>query len=65
MSLLIKNPRVAKKMQEEIVSVEGRERMANEDDVEYLHCVVMETPRLYPSLRLLLPHESAEDCRVR
>ncbi|GLJ35103.1 hypothetical protein SUGI_0706490 [Cryptomeria japonica] len=67
MSSVIKNPDVAKKMQEEIELVVGRERIVNEDDVasmDYVQCVVKETLRLYPTLPLLLPHESTKDCRV-
>ncbi|GLJ22391.1 hypothetical protein SUGI_0421480 [Cryptomeria japonica] len=67
MSLVIKNTVVAKKMQEEIESVVGRERIVNEDDVvsmEYVQCVVKETLRLYPAVPLMIPHESTEDCTV-
>ncbi|GLJ22379.1 hypothetical protein SUGI_0421240 [Cryptomeria japonica] len=49
MSAILKNPGVAKKMQEEIDSVVGRERTVNERDIsslEYVQCVVKETLRL-------------------
>ncbi|GLJ22384.1 hypothetical protein SUGI_0421360 [Cryptomeria japonica] len=67
MSLILKNPGVAKKMQEEIDSVVGRERSVSEDDVasmEYVQCVAKETLRLYPVAPLLVPHESTQDCIV-
>ncbi|GLJ22355.1 hypothetical protein SUGI_0420900 [Cryptomeria japonica] len=58
MSEILRNPGVAKKMQEEIESVVGRERAVSERDIgsmEYVQCVVNETLRLYPALPLLLP----------
>ncbi|GLJ22365.1 hypothetical protein SUGI_0421010 [Cryptomeria japonica] len=67
MSEILRNPSVAKKMQEEIESVVGRERTVSERDIgsmEYEQCVVKETLRLYPALPLLLPHESTQDCAV-
>ncbi|GLJ22352.1 hypothetical protein SUGI_0420820 [Cryptomeria japonica] len=67
MSEILRNPSVAKKMQEEIESVVGRERAVSERDIgsmEYVQCVVKETLRLYPALPLLLPHESTQDCAV-
>ncbi|XP_057869276.2 cytochrome P450 750A1-like [Cryptomeria japonica] len=67
MSAILKNPGVAKKMQEEIDSVVGRERTVSERDVasmEYVQCVVKETLRLYPAAPLLLPHESIQDCTI-
>ncbi|XP_057869275.2 cytochrome P450 750A1-like [Cryptomeria japonica] len=67
MSEILRNPGVAKKMQEEIESVVGRERAVSERDIgsmEYVQCVVNETLRLYPALPLLLPHESTQDCTV-
>ncbi|GLJ22385.1 hypothetical protein SUGI_0421400 [Cryptomeria japonica] len=58
----------AKKMQEEIDSVVGRERSTvSERDIsslEYVRCVVKETLRFYPPAPLLLPHESTQDCTV-
>ncbi|KAH9290543.1 hypothetical protein KI387_034660, partial [Taxus chinensis] len=67
MSAMVENPEVAKKMQEEIESVVGRERAVKESDLasmEYLQCVVKETMRLYPAVPLLIPHESTEACTV-
>ncbi|GLJ22356.1 hypothetical protein SUGI_0420910 [Cryptomeria japonica] len=49
MSEILRNPGVAKKMQEEIESVVGRERAVSERDIgsmDYVQCVVYETLRL-------------------
>ncbi|GLJ47684.1 hypothetical protein SUGI_1007070 [Cryptomeria japonica] len=67
MSAILKSPVVAKKMQEEIESVVGKERTVSESDLagmEYVQCVVKETLRLYPVVPLLLPHESTQNCTV-
>ncbi|KAH9319494.1 hypothetical protein KI387_021263, partial [Taxus chinensis] len=67
MSEMVKNPRVAKKLQEEIESVVGKDRIVTESDLgsmEYLKCVVKESLRLYPPAPLLFPHESTQDCIV-
>ncbi|KAH9290542.1 hypothetical protein KI387_034659, partial [Taxus chinensis] len=67
MSAMVENPEVARKLQEEIESVVGRERAVKESDLpsmEYLQCVVKETMRLYPAVPLLIPHESTEACTV-
>ncbi|KAH9320224.1 hypothetical protein KI387_021993 [Taxus chinensis] len=67
MTALLINPRVAKKLQEEIDSIVGKHRMVTESDLptmDYLQCVLKESLRLYPPGPLLLPHESREACTV-
>ncbi|KAL7131497.1 hypothetical protein ABFS83_12G007400 [Erythranthe nasuta] len=67
LALLIKNPRVMKKVQKELEQVVGLERMVEESDLdqlEYLDMVVKETFRLHPVAPLLIPHYSTEDCTV-
>ncbi|KAH9306142.1 hypothetical protein KI387_010546 [Taxus chinensis] len=67
MSLLVRNPQIAKKLQEEIESVVGKHRLVTESDLgrmEYLQCVVKESLRLYPPAPLMTPHESTEVCEV-
>ncbi|GLJ18947.1 hypothetical protein SUGI_0338880 [Cryptomeria japonica] len=67
MSEMVRNPQVAKKLQAEIESVAGKDRMVRESDLvgmEYLKCVVKEVFRLYPPGPLMLPHEAREDCTV-
>ncbi|GLJ22357.1 hypothetical protein SUGI_0420920 [Cryptomeria japonica] len=67
MSEIIQNPGVAKKMQEKIESVVGRERIVCQHDIgslEYVQCVVKETLRSYPVLPFIFPHESTQDCIV-
>ena len=66
-SELIKHPRVMKKLQKEIETVVGMERMVDESDLqklEYLDMVVKESMRLHPVGPLLIPHASMEDCTV-
>lgn len=67
LSLLLNNPLILKKAQNEIDKVVGQDRLIDESDVAklpYLHCVIKETTRMYPVGPLLVPHESSEECVV-
>eukprot|EP01018_Ginkgo_biloba_P008242 Gb_16677 [translate_table: standard] len=67
MSELLLNPSMMKKVQDELESVVGLNRMVEESDLpqlEYLKVVVKETLRLHPPGPLLIPHEAREDCIV-
>ena len=66
-SELIKHPRVLNKVQKELETVVGLDRMVEESDLErleYLDMVVKETLRLHPVAPLLVPHAAMEDCTV-
>ncbi|KAK2660685.1 hypothetical protein Ddye_007218 [Dipteronia dyeriana] len=65
MTYLMKNPRVMKKVQEEVRNLVGAKGFVDEDDVErlsYLKDVVKETMRLQPTVPLLVPRETTEKC---
>ncbi|CAK8537863.1 unnamed protein product [Lathyrus sativus] len=67
MTALMKNPRVMKKVQEEIRKVFGEKGFIEEEDVQklpYLKAVIKETMRLYPSLPILLPRETMKECEI-
>ncbi|XP_062113754.1 cytochrome P450 71AU50-like [Humulus lupulus] len=67
MSELIKHPTTMKKLQEELKTMVGMERMVEESDLEklpYLDMVIKESMRLHPVAPLLLPHAAMEDCMV-
>ncbi|XP_039171890.1 cytochrome P450 81Q32 [Eucalyptus grandis] len=67
MSLLLNHPDVMKKAQVELDDVVGRDRLANEADIQKLPClqnIINEVLRLFPPAPLLAPHESAEDCMI-
>ncbi|XP_027079521.1 cytochrome P450 71AU50 [Coffea arabica] len=64
---LLKNPRVMKKVQQELDEKVGLHRMVEESELEnltYLDMVVKEALRLHPVVPLLLPHAALEDCIV-
>ncbi|KAF6147126.1 hypothetical protein GIB67_036845 [Kingdonia uniflora] len=66
-SEVMKHPRVLKRVQEELRSVVGMDRMVDEADIsklEYLNMVVKESMRLHPVGPLLAPHESMEDLTI-
>ncbi|GAA0159154.1 oxygenase [Lithospermum erythrorhizon] len=67
MAEVIKHPNVLKKIQEELDSVVGRDRMVSEHDLahlNYLRCVVRETFRMHPAGPFLIPHESIRATKI-
>ena len=67
LSELFRNPRVMKKLQQELQSVIGMDRMVEEKDLDkldYLDMVVKESFRLHPVAPLIVPRESREDITI-
>ncbi|CAA0383737.1 unnamed protein product [Arabidopsis thaliana] len=70
MAELVKNPRVMKKVQDEIrtcIGIKQNEKI-EEDDVDklqYLKLVVKETLRLHPAAPLLLPRETMSQIKIQ
>ncbi|KAJ0795317.1 putative cytochrome P450 [Helianthus annuus] len=67
LSLLLNHPQVLQKAQNEIDKKTGKVRLVDESDMvdlPYLHCIINESFRLYPTVPLLLPHESSQDCII-
>ncbi|CAA7056246.1 unnamed protein product [Microthlaspi erraticum] len=67
MAEVIKQPRVMRKIQEELESVVGSNRMVDESDLvhlNYLRCVVRETFRMHPAGPFLIPHESVRPTTI-
>ncbi|XWS50710.1 hypothetical protein CRYUN_Cryun12cG0110000 [Craigia yunnanensis] len=64
---VIRHPRVKSRLQEELESVVGMNRMVEETDLAkltYLDMVVKESLRLHPVAPLLIPHESMENITI-
>ncbi|KAK9279530.1 hypothetical protein L1049_013209 [Liquidambar formosana] len=67
MAEVIKHPRVLRKIQDELDSVVGPNRMVTESDLphlNYLRCVVRETFRMHPAGPFLIPHESLRATKI-
>ncbi|KAK7390173.1 hypothetical protein VNO78_25472 [Psophocarpus tetragonolobus] len=67
MTALMKNPRVMKKVQEEIRNVGGTKEFLDEDDIQnlsYLKAMIKETLRLHLPSQLLVPRESNKECII-
>ncbi|KAJ0982072.1 hypothetical protein J5N97_010327 [Dioscorea zingiberensis] len=67
MSLLLNNPEALKKLRAEIDANIEQGSIMEEGDLHklpYLQAVITETLRLHPSVPLLVPHESSQDCTV-
>ncbi|XXG55691.1 hypothetical protein AAC387_Pa03g3301 [Persea americana] len=67
LSLLLNNPGVLKKAQDELDTQVGKERNVEESDIQnlvYLQAIIKETMRLYPAAPLAIPHQAMESCYI-
>lgn len=64
---LLRNPHVMKRLQKELETIVGMDRLVQETDLvnlEYLDMVLKETMRLHPAAPLLVPHYSMEEAKI-
>ncbi|XP_058752193.1 cytochrome P450 83B1-like [Vicia villosa] len=67
MAALVKNPRVMRKVQEEIRNVGAKKDFLDEDDIQnfsYLKAVIKETLRMHLPAPLLVQREAREKCTI-
>ncbi|KAH0468066.1 hypothetical protein IEQ34_003099 [Dendrobium chrysotoxum] len=68
MTELIRNPKVMKKVKDELRKVAHGEDMISEEllgELSYLKVFIKEVIRLHPPAPLLLPRESLQDCQIQ
>ncbi|XP_037493877.1 2-methylbutanal oxime monooxygenase [Jatropha curcas] len=65
---ILKNPRIIKKVQEEIRGIVGPNKNRVEgrdlDKFKYLELIVRETFRIHPPVPLLIPHFCTKECKI-
>ncbi|XP_026439557.1 cytochrome P450 CYP82D47-like [Papaver somniferum] len=67
LALLITNPTVLRKAQDELETKVGKDRNLEEHDINdlvYLQAIVKETFRMYAAAPLDVPHEAIVDCNI-
>ncbi|KAH9328167.1 hypothetical protein KI387_000275, partial [Taxus chinensis] len=67
MAEIIRNPKIMERVKEELDKIVGRERIAQENDIDnlpYLHAVVKETFRMHPAAPLLIHHKAQSSCEI-
>ncbi|VFR00937.1 unnamed protein product [Cuscuta campestris] len=67
MTLLLNHPEVLKKARQELDERVGHDRLVEEEDLpklRYLHYIILETLRLFPSVPLLVPHMPSQDVTI-
>ncbi|XP_065881476.1 cytochrome P450 81Q32-like [Euphorbia lathyris] len=67
MSLLVNNPEILIKAQNQIDKLIGHDHLMSESDASklpYLQCIINEVMRMYPAGPLLVPHESSRECYI-
>ncbi|KAK1416292.1 hypothetical protein QVD17_32081 [Tagetes erecta] len=68
LSVLIKHPRVMNELKKELKAIVGDKPIVEETDLTkltYLHMVVKESSRLYPTAPLLVPHQARDDIKIK
>ncbi|KAJ4830887.1 hypothetical protein Tsubulata_011111 [Turnera subulata] len=67
MAELLKNPNVARKVQEEVRSIVRKKPKVEPADIKqmyYLKCIIKETLRLHPAAPLLVPRETSSSVEI-
>ncbi|KAK6125312.1 hypothetical protein DH2020_040945 [Rehmannia glutinosa] len=67
MTLLLNHPEIMDKARQEIDTHVGHDRMVEEQDLpklRYLHFIILETLRLFPSVPMLVPHVPSQDVEI-
>ncbi|KAJ8765625.1 hypothetical protein K2173_014747 [Erythroxylum novogranatense] len=67
MASIVQDPRILKKLKDEMDNVIGQHRRLEEDDLPklpYLRMVILEALRMFPATPMIDPHMASEDCTI-